>query len=369
MKNYPLFAMLVMSLCLISSCHKGDPEVEVHESDYRNKSKVILTGDPVEGDFPMGIYSLICCDPYYVALAEDPRGYIFVYSQDWELLDVFCHKGRAANEFVLRPETLHKQSFTNGDGHVMIPFMDLRLIKILDITESLRTHKPVFAQIRDFDNNERIETTIGNDHITLMSSFSYVLLDNDINYTYEKVFGHRLPDMPPFYGKNRVRRDSVITELPLLFPILENQPVTNYYTYFNKHPKRNLIVEVSLYMDYLCFTDLDSGRSFLIHGKGTPTFRDTQENDIYETFTGLEMGDSYFIVQYKGGDYFLNNPDKKNVPCEILKFDYEGNFLGSFKMESGRGRIMFDGNRNLLFTTREGEESDIVIKYNIGDGS
>ena len=123
---------------LLFSC-KQETAIEVRETDFLNKAEVTVHGVPVSAQLPFEIHGMVHIDSLNIVVAEGPGGYVFVYSDSWQLLDVFSGQGRARYEFLQSPSMNRSQVFKGADGHILLPLSDprARLIKLMDITESL----------------------------------------------------------------------------------------------------------------------------------------------------------------------------------------------------------------------------------------
>ena len=82
MRIRTLSLMSAVILSVLLSCSKK-PEIQIREVDYLNKSSELLKGVPVEMEMPMLTYGVFNCDSLNILLTQDPRGYVFVYSDDW----------------------------------------------------------------------------------------------------------------------------------------------------------------------------------------------------------------------------------------------------------------------------------------------
>ena len=85
-----------VALSLLFSC-KQKPAIEIRESDFLNKSEITVQGIPANVEMPLSVFGMEHIDSLFIVIAEDPKGYVFVYSENWQLLDVFSGKGRARN--------------------------------------------------------------------------------------------------------------------------------------------------------------------------------------------------------------------------------------------------------------------------------
>ena len=208
MKALTLSLTSAVALSLIVSC-KPKPEMEVHETDYLNKSEITIEGVPVDIEMPLSVRGMVHCDSLNIVLTEDPRGYVFVYSDSWQLLDMFVHKGRARNEFLGSPAMNSNQIFKGADGHILLPLSDqnANMIKLLDITESLASHRTVITDVREFEFEEGIrkyDEGMGA-YVRYMSSFTYLYLDDNIYHTLETTQGDFYEK---FKSRNKNRRYS-----------------------------------------------------------------------------------------------------------------------------------------------------------------
>ena len=136
-------------LTLLSSCKK-QPQLDIREIDFRNKSQQLAQGVHVDAELPLQVCGIINCDSINILVSQDPGGYVFVYSDKWELLGKFFLQGRARNEFVNRPGIIRRQVFLADDRHLLLPLQDETSIKIMDVTQSILSGKSIISQIRDF---------------------------------------------------------------------------------------------------------------------------------------------------------------------------------------------------------------------------
>ena len=64
-------------LTLLSSC-KRQPQIDIREIDFLNKSEQLAQGVLLDAEFPLQITSIINCDSLKILIAEDPGGYLFI---------------------------------------------------------------------------------------------------------------------------------------------------------------------------------------------------------------------------------------------------------------------------------------------------
>ena len=381
MKLSTLFVSFALTLSLFISCKK-QPEIEVHEIDYLNKSEQLLKSVPVDVQLPLVVYGILTCDSLNILLAQDPKGFVFVYNEDWKLLDVFCHQGRARNEFLDRPALRSMQIFKGNDNHILLPLQDQACIKVLDLTESLISHKAVISQIRDFIPYDDTDIIVNGAQATLRTHLEYLFLDNDIYHTLEITEGFTF-DFGECTAKYRIRHDTALVTLPQVLVQMEKiagpQPEDKFMRRFHKHPNRNLIIEPFFVMDYIMFYDLDKDKSFAIHQTGYPTFDDDIEQTphydnegnlmYYEEARGCfgdaVVTDSYFLVFYFGGDYSLNDENKDYPKPELMLFDWDGNFKKSVKLDTYIDAPAFDPKKKILYGTPIGQEEETILSYDL----
>lgn len=376
-----LFVSLAITLSLFLSCKK-QPSVDVREIDYLNKSEQLIKGVPVDIQVPLVVYGIIPCDSLFILLAQDPQGYVFVYTDEWELLDVFCHQGRARNEFLQRPGMIKKQVFKDADGHIQLPLQDEACIKVLDITESLNTHRAVMSQTRDFLPYDYTPFRVDQYEVSLRTDLKYLFLDNDINHTLELTEGFTF-DFGKCTAKYRIRHDTTFIDIPQVLVEMENlagpQPEQKFQRDFYKHPNKNLIIEPFHVLDYIMFYDLDNDKSFAIHQTGNPTFmndpeevphfNDDGEIDFYQEARGC-FGDaltfdSYFLVYFFGGDYSMSDENKDWPRPELLLFDWDGNFKKSVMLDTYVDCIAFDEQSKTLYGTPLDQEEETLLSFDL----
>jgi hypothetical protein len=107
-------------------------------------------------------------------------------------------------------------------------------------------------------------------------------------------------------------------------------------------------------LNYLIYFDLDNDKTFAIHQKGTDTF----EKYVTENPDLLHFGDATASDDYYFTFYFYNcrsNPDADYV-CEVLAFDWDGNYVGGFKTNTAIHRIAYNEKTKSLYCVNIGEE-------------
>ena len=376
MKTLTLSVTFAVALSLLISC-KPKPEFEVLETDYRNKSGITVEGVPVDIEMPLSVHGMFHIDSLNIVLTEDPRGYVFVYSDSWELLDIFAHKGRARNEFLDYPSWNSGQIFKGADGHILLPLSDRRArsIKLMDITESLASHKAVITDSRYFEFDDLTTIEEDNRYVRLASSFTFLYLDDNIYHTVETTEAdfYDILHNPIEY---RIRYDTAFVEKPGILTDMERLVGPNRQSKFirshYRHPKRNLIIELFMYNDYIAFLDLDNNKSFFVHQKDAITFDQEIETRVIEQdgdsfkvpaflkFNGAVLTDSFFMASYY--DVTL---DQTNVKPQLLFFDWDGNFIKSVRLGKATNYNVYDPKTKTLYGIDRHSEDEPLISFDL----
>lgn len=157
--------------------------------------------------------------------------------------------------------------------------------------------------------------------------------------------------------QNGDSKPQVIKVFKRLMPLFDpNYCFMPFAVSIKKHPQKNLIVAPYEGMDYIMYFDLDNNKSFAIHQTGSPTFNDMYENpgdnDAY--FVGTFADSDYVFTLYHHGDYTINESEDR---CpELMVFDWNGNFVKSFRMDRQIFGLGYDNIHKKLFTISNAEE-------------
>lgn len=371
-----LLVLFAAVLTLLSSCKK-QPQLDIREIDFLNKSQQLAQGVHVDAELPLQVCGIINCDSINILVSQDPGGYVFVYSDKWELLGKFFLKGRARNEFVNRPGIIRRQVFLADDRHLLLPLQDETSIKIMDVTQSILSGKSIISQIRDFTPYYAHSFQTDDYKATLRVNLEYLFLDNDINNTLEYIqgFSFDFTDVPEKYW---IRHDTTYMELPKVLSDMLTlggpQHKPQFKRRFYKHPTKNLIVEPFQLSDYIMFYDLDKDLSFGVHQDGSPTLKDEPDevphyNDNGEVdymdyerscFDEALPFEDYFLVFYYGGNHSLSDPNKDWPRPEVLFFDWDGNFKNSIKLDTYIDYPAFNEKTKTLYGLPMKEEDEII---------
>ena len=371
------FALVLVSVLLVLSCgnRKSRLLFEVHEVDYRNKSDITLNGTEVEAEWPLEMRAIAVCDSFLLVKSGDNEHILYVYSDDLKLKGGFGCIGRARNEF-LSPSVQWSsaQILRNEQGDAMIPLVDMQQgTKLLDLQKSLEAQSTVIAAQNDFLGRHTFEyyNKSFDGRVVMSTVVRTQYLDNDINHRFS--FFHPITEgyedkvyTEPVFA---ITLDTArVKEIKMLsrFEVKDADYVNGFMI---KHPSRNIAVQVLQIMDYILFFDLDNDKAFAIHQSGSPTFDDdlpaieftyTENADGTTTyidtrvhcFRDLAATESFFMVTYYNGDYCHNQTDVSDIEQaapELLFFDWDGNFLKSFKLDTHVDDITYDEKNQILY--------------------
>lgn len=377
MKTFSLSLTFAVALSLLFSC-KQKPAIEIRESDFLNKSEITVQGIPANVEMPLSVFGMEHIDSLFIVIAEDPKGYVFVYSENWQLLDVFSGKGRARNEFLQRPIVNKTQVFKGADGHILLPLSDMRanVIKLMDITESMANHRAIITDIRDYEFEEEttIVDNINKTETRLMSDFSFLFLDDNIYHTLEitRADFYEILNNPIQY---RIRHDTTLIEKPEVLSRMEQFVGPDYKNEFirtaYRHPKRNLIIEPYMERDYIGFLDLDNNRTYFIHQADSHTFKDEVEiprqsdgeffyaQPEWVCFTSALPTEEFFMAFYYG-KYGVSP-----VTPDLMFFDWNGNFIKSVKLSIYTRNNVYNPNTKTLYGIEVQSEEDKLISFDL----
>ena len=251
------------------------------------------------------------------------------------------------------------------------------MIKLMDITESLASHKTVITDIREFEFDERFpgyDENIQQD-VWYVCDFTYLYLDDNIYHTMEITNGdfYELLKMPIQY---RIRHDTAFVEKPSILTDQEKLVGPTYNSKFNRchyrHPKRNLIIELFMFSDYIAFLDLDNNRRFFVHQKDATTFDQELETKVFtdhgESFTGPAFvrftnatpTESFFMATY-----YNALGDESDVKPELLFFDWDGNFLKSVRLSMVTRFNAYDPKTKTLYGIDFHSEDEPLVSFDL----
>ena len=344
-ERFKLLFVIILGLLIISCNKKPNLMVEVREIDFLNKSESMIEGRLVYSGI-LGAERIVVFDTLIMITRNTPYCQLVVYSTNTlDSIGGFCTRGRARNEFMRVYAPTVQVYYKNG--HVVLPLVDyMSVIKEVDITESLRlSHTVVLNTV---------------DCIPFVDAYT-IFIDNDL----DKRFIH---ERNIFIGKNYVENVTKVMvrytinkpgtktkEIKLYRRLVdvskESQVQMPFGAYTIKHPQKNLIAHPHYYMDYILFFDLDNDKTFAVHQKGSRTFDDRYEDpgDDLIYFTGTANSSDYLFLFYDHGNYSLSEPDLDKRCSELMVFDWDGNFVKSFKMDRVIWGIGYDEKHKKMY--------------------
>lgn len=336
------FIATLLSVC---SCSKKPQYIisEVKEISFADQSRVWV--EPVKMDYcPMGVFDIMSYDKYLFFFTRDNSAQLIVY--DIEIgskVAALCQQGRARNEFNFPLFFNAEQAYT-VNGEIMLPIRDISgTITEINITKSIDEQKTVV---------NRTGSCVSN------TSSHLAFVDDDFSRTF--VSDLKLSSSEPaqpvkFYIQEP---DGEKTEIPTFKDVMPGDDEFakgNYYSgVLMKHPGKNKMVYSMAYLNYLIFFDLDNHKTLAIHQKETDTF----EKYVTGNPNLLHFGDATASDDYYFTFYFANsrnNPDADYV-CEVLAFDWDGNYVGGFKTNTTIHRITYNEKTKSLYCANLGDE-------------
>ncbi|MGI6757118.1 MAG: hypothetical protein ACOX32_04305 [Bacteroidaceae bacterium] len=344
-KRFKLLFVIIFGLLIISCNKKPNLMVEVREIDFLNKSESMIEGRLVHSGI-LGAERIVVFDTLIMITRNTPYCQLVVYSTNTlDSIGGFCTRGRARNEF-LRVYTQTNQGYYKN-GHVVIPFVDyLDVIKEVDITESLRLNHTV---------------VINSTECMPIVDAHTIFIDNDLDNRF-------IYEMNIFDGKNYVENVTKVMvrytvnkpgtktkEIKLYRRLVdvskESQVEMPFSAFLMKHPQKNLIAHPYFHMDYILFFDLDNDKTFAVHQQGSRTFDDRYEDpgNDFTYFSGRANSSNYLFLTYRHGDYSLSEPDLDKRCPELMVFDWDGNFIKSFKMDRVIWGIGYDEKHKKMY--------------------
>ncbi len=352
-------------LLLLTSCTNGGKRlvIDVHETDYVNKTDVTLDGTALD-IIVDGVQEILFCDSFLVALTSDPERIFKVYNPENKcLVASFGTIGRAKNEFSRDCFTLEKTNY-NRDGVFYIPIVDKgNLIKELDLTNSIRENQVVISNV--------CENPIfgwGYGSVGLVdNSFDTLFYSTEVEHHPVRINKCKAPKFFKYSVENQ-KKEEIKVYSRIMKIKKEDYYKTLYYIRTFKHPQKNIFVCPFFCRDYMFFFDLDNNKQFAIHQEGTETFESKlSENQLKEMqnghcFPSVEPTEDFVIAMYLGGDYSKGFESDHQRP-EILLFDWNGNYITGAKINNEIHSICYDKNNAVLYGVNYDEE--IIYKYEL----
>lgn len=350
------FKLFILTAFVLLSC-KGEHgiTVPVHEVDYLNRSESVIHGSIVPQEF-IGANTFTLFDTLLMVMSNNPAGLLSVYSTNTlSHLGTFCQKGRARNEFQSDVSFCCRQAYIK-DGHVILPLAEYpKTLKLIDVTASI-------------DNGGTVVTDVM--ECLSMDDGIFVILDDDYANRYE--FWEYVPmseqdDKVP--TKYYLYRDNNKKELIFFNELMKSESKNTILPYLGnlyKHPYKNKVVQSFERLDYLLYMDYDTENYFAVHQKGSLSFDDTfpRNNDprtaLY--FSAGTTSDQFVMFLYRHGDYTQKVTVDNPMP-ELLVFDWDGNFICSYKVDQPVRTIVYDEIHKMLYGV---DASEHIYAYDLG---
>ena len=366
------FALLLVAAITVLSCgnRKSGLLFDVREMDFVGKAKTTVQGTVVDAEWPLSITDIAFCDSFLVVNTEEKTAQLYVYSDDFELLGRFGFIGRAKNEFLSSAQMIGEQTFKDADGNTLIPLFDYNHgIKVMNLQESVKNHNTtIVAENRYTDSRIIYVFKDGDDGYGAISSkCSFLFLDDDINHVFEDYLFNDFNGSVYVYPHYAVMHDTAQVKEIWLFDKSDKNYSENVVGGMYKHPKRNLIIKPLLDMDYILFFDLDNDTTFAVHQSGSRSLKDgvpplvvkevplangdsEMVAEMVPHFGDVTFAESFFMVLYYATDFDVSKPDDGGKDsCELMFFDWDGNFLKSVELDHLVSNISYDESKKVLY--------------------
>ena len=74
-----------------------------------------------------------------------------------------------------------------------------------------------------------------------------------------------------------------------------------------------------------------------------------------------------FMVFYYGGEYSMGDENKEWPRCELLFFDWDGNFIKSVKLDTYIDATSFNPQTKILYgiPTSESDQDEVLLSYDL----
>lgn len=346
-----LYSFLLLSLLLIACSGNSYFKLPIKEISFVNKTDMIVYGNVVAEDL-LGAEDILICDTFLVLHTSNPQAYLKIYSTN--SLKQICSigkQGRAGNEFI-NPRLIGYSFKEKND--IIIPLIDNGVIfKNLNLSKSV------------LENNAVIQSV--SKEVPLRSTYCCPISnDFDRQFVYYRASRTATEDIAPKYYIKDGKKEHEITVFPKIVRAKElHDARTSYFSSFCHHPHRDIIIQSFECRDYLIVLNLEDKSFHAIHEEGTPSFDDFLDpstfmidgKDLYHFVTGVGVED-FVLFLYGAGDYCIksDNYDPYLTPREILLFDWEGDYLGGFKLNVAVQSIAYDKIKKILYGLNFREE-------------
>jgi len=344
MRKIVCYLFLAVLLSVYSCGNKPQYIIpEVKETSFADLERGFV--EPVKMDYcPMGVFDIMSYDKYLFFITQDKSSYLKVYDiEKGAEVAALCQQGRANNEFNFPIFFNSEQAYT-VNGEIMLPIKDNQSsLREINITQSINNQRTVINQTASCIQN---------------TSSHLAFVDDDFSrmFVSDLKLSSAEPARPVMFYIQEA--DDKKTDVPAFKDVMNGSDqfaICNYYSgVLMKHPSRNIMTYSMTNLNYVLFFDLDNGKTFAIHQKGSETLdKEVTENPNHLHFSDATASDDYFFTFYFAN--CMNNPDADYV-CEVLAFDWNGNYVGGFKSKTVIHRIAYNKTTNSLFCVNLGEE-------------
>jgi len=344
MRKFVCYSFIVALLSVYSCSNKPQYIITpVKETSFADQDRPFV--EPVKMDYsPMGIFDFMSYDKYLFFITRDNDAYLKVYDiEKGAQVAALCRQGRASNEFNFPLFFNAEQAYT-VNGEIMLPIRDIRgTLTEINITKSIDGQKTVI---------NRTASCIGN------TSSHLAFVDDDFSRMF--VSDLKLSSVEPaqpvkFYLQEP---DGEKKEFPVFKDVMSGDNEfgkSNYYSGgLMKRPGKNTMVYSMTNLNYLIYFDLDNNKTFAIHQKGTDTFEKyVTENPDLLHFSDAAASDNYFFTFYF---YNCRSNPNADYACEVLAFDWDGNYVGGFKTNTVIHRIAYNEKTKSLYCANLSDE-------------
>ena len=359
-----LLFLSLLSVTLFSCKSKTDngPMVlQTREVDYKDKTADEIKAQPFSLQVP-GIQDLVVHDSLLIFMTSDPEGMLKVYNKSTlQPIASFCTRGRAANEFPGQIFRLNIQQYQRN-GDLILPVMDNSTFiqKEVNVSASLREGRTVIEQTMQ----------------RTFQDFQSVVLNNGLEYAF--MFYNpfedelRSPGVLPLPVYAVTQNNKIVKEIPVFKEHVQSESLSRLEFFYNgqllKHPDRNLVVMTMSTLDYILFFDIDKGRNFAIHQKGTPTaadvyvYNDWSKNPNCGSSSPMHIpGTDLFMCICASGQYTEQTLKEDRMGVELLVFDYDGNYKGGVKVDRNIHAYSYDPETKTLYAANIGSEEIFTV--------
>lgn len=345
MRKVFIYTVLLFVFVLMNGCKHRCYLHEVTDTNFVNQERDTIVVEQLDYR-PLGATEMLSFDHYIFFITNDPSGQLRVFDIDKGIeIASLCLPGRSINDFI-SPRFVSGQIYLRN-GDIIIPLIDnYTILKELNVTQSLNSNR-----------------TVVESHVPCVSPRDghIALIDNSIKKNF-------ILDIPVMENGGcttpicRIQEEEETTIIPVFDQLIDGDDnLTSFSQYLGsikKHPQKNVIVEALQYMNCLLFYDLDNNRYFAIHQEGTRSFDDRVETGVNYNpqtifFGDIAVADDFFFVAYCAN--FRNNPDT-DIKCEVLMFDWNGNYMGGFVSTTPIHRFAYNENNKTLYGLDRAED-------------